>query len=142
MKTKTIRVIVLGLIVHHDRLFLSEGFDAVKQETFYRALGGGVEFGETCQAALQREFQEELQAELTNIRYLACLENLFTFMGEPGHELVQLYQCDFVDSYFYQNQPFTFIEGDNQCLARWVDIDQLKSNALRLVPEDCLAYLL
>lgn len=137
-----IRVIVLGLIVHNNRLFLSEGFDSIKQETFYRALGGGVEFGETSQAALQREFQEELQAELTNIRYLGCVENLFTFEGKPGHELVQLYQCDFVDSHFYQDQPFTFVEGDDRGVAHWIDLDLLKSNSLRLCPDNCLTYLL
>jgi len=41
-------------------------------------MGGGVDFGETSRDALQREFQEEIQAELTNIRHLGCLENLFT----------------------------------------------------------------
>ncbi|MBW4420549.1 MAG: NUDIX hydrolase [Myxacorys californica WJT36-NPBG1] len=137
-----IRVIVLGLIIHNNRLFVSEGFDSIKQETFYRALGGGVEFGETSQAALQREFQEELQAELTNIRYLGCLESFFTFEGEPGHELVQLYQCDFVDARFYQEQSFTFIEGDDQGVAHWIDLDLLKSNSLRLCPDNCLTYLL
>ncbi|MBC6435410.1 NUDIX domain-containing protein, partial [Nostoc sp. HG1] len=76
-----IRVITLGLIRDGERIFLSEGYDPVKQGTFYRALGGGVEFGETSRAGLEREFQEEIQAELTNIKYLGCIENLFTFNG-------------------------------------------------------------
>ena len=57
-KPGEIRVIVLGLIQDGDRLFVSEGYDPVKQQTFYRALGGGVDFGETSHAALQREFHE------------------------------------------------------------------------------------
>jgi 8-oxo-dGTP pyrophosphatase MutT (NUDIX family) len=68
-KMGEIRVIALGLIRDGGRIFLSEGYDSVRQQTFYRALGGGVDFGETSYQALQREFQEEIQAELTNLRF-------------------------------------------------------------------------
>lgn len=142
MNTPGIRVIALGLIRDGDRLFLSQGYDSVKQETFYRALGGGVEFGETSQEALEREFLEELNVKLTNICYLGCLENLFVFNGKKGHEIVQVYQCDFVDPKFYQAQSFTFSESDQEPqTALWMDIKQLKSGEARLVPELFLAYL-
>jgi NADH pyrophosphatase NudC (nudix superfamily) len=61
-KLPKICVIVLGLIRSGDRIFVSECKDPVKQDTFYRALGGAVEFGEHSRDALQREFQEEIQA--------------------------------------------------------------------------------
>ena len=48
--------------------------------------------------------EEEIQAEITNIRYLACLENIFTYQGKPGHEIIQLYECDFVHPKFYQQE--------------------------------------
>ncbi len=140
-KSGEIRVLALGLIRDDDRIFMSEGYDPVKQNTFYRALGGGVDFGETSLDALQREFQEEIQAELTNIRYLGCIENLFTFNGKPGHEIIQLYQCDFVDPKLYQIERTIFAEGDRQKAALWVDINRFKSGELRLVPEVFLDYL-
>ncbi|MGB6294687.1 MAG: NUDIX hydrolase, partial [Rivularia sp. (in: cyanobacteria)] len=115
--------------------------DPVKKDKFYRAMGGGVEFGETSKQALQREFQEEIQAEITNIRYLACLENIFTFQGKPGHEIIQLYQCDFVHPKFYQQQTIPFNEGERQKTALWVDIETLKSGSVRLVPEGFVEYL-
>ncbi|MBD1940705.1 NUDIX hydrolase [Microcoleus sp. FACHB-68] len=136
-----IRVLALGLIRDGERIFLSEGYDPVKQQTFYRAMGGGVDFGETSRQALEREFQEEIQAELTNIHYLGCLENLFVFNGNPGHELIQLYQCDFVDRKFYELEQFTFAEGERQKTALWVDIERCKSGELRLVPEAFFDYL-
>ncbi len=126
-KSGEIRVIALGLIRDDERIFISEGYDPVKQDTFYRALGGGVDFGETSLEALQREFQEEIQAELTNIRYLCCIENLFTFNGKPGHEIIQLYQCDFVDPKLYQIERTVFAEGDRQKPALWVEINRFKS---------------
>ncbi len=140
-KIGEIRVLALGLIRDGDRIFISEGYDPVKQQTFYRALGGGVDFGETSLIALQREFQEEIQAELTNIRYLGCLENIFTFNDQPGHEILQVYQCDFVDQKFYQLEQLVFSEGDRQKTALWVDIEQFKSGKFRLVPETFLEYL-
>lgn len=136
-----IRVIALGLIRSETQLLVSEGYDAIKQETFYRALGGGVEFGESSQEALEREFQEEIQAELTNIQYLGCIENRFVYQGKPGHELIQLYQCDFADPYFYQLETVPGTEGDQAFQAIWVDIGRLKSGELRLVPQECLAHL-
>ncbi len=49
-----IRVLALGLIKKNERVFISQGYDPVKQQTFYRAMGGGVDFGETSLEALQR----------------------------------------------------------------------------------------
>jgi 8-oxo-dGTP pyrophosphatase MutT (NUDIX family) len=136
-----IRVLALGLIRDGDRTFLSEGYDRVKQQTFYRALGGGVDFGETSYDAVQREFQEELQAELTNIKYLGCIENLFMYRGQQGHEIIQLYQCDFVDKKFYELDQIEFAEGEYKKLALWMDIKKCKSGELRIVPEQFLEYL-
>lgn len=141
-KAGEIRVIALGLIQDGKRIFVSEGYDPVKQETFYRALGGGVDFGETSRTALKREFQEEIQADLTNINYLCCIENLFTFNGRQGHEIIQLYKCDFVDSKFYQLESLVFSESQtHKHEALWIDISRFKSGELRLVPEVFFDYL-
>ena len=136
-----IRVLALGLIKKDNRVFISQGYDPVKQKTFYRAMGGGVDFGETSLEALKREFQEEIQAKLTNISYLGCLENLFTFNGKQGHELLQVYQCDFVDAKFYELESLVFAEGKRQKTALWVDIALFKSGELLLVHEPFLALL-
>ncbi len=139
-----IRPIVLGLVKHPvspARLLLCEFSDPFDQRRLYRAPGGGIEFGEMSFEALQREFREELQAELTNIRYLGCLENRFTYAGKPGHELVQLYQCDFVDSSFYEQEVLQGWENDQPFTAIWAEIDWFKSGRLHLVPEGCLDYL-
>ena len=139
-KKKKIRIIALGLIRKGDSIFVAEGYDSIKQDNFYRALGGGVDFGETSLEALQREFQEEIQAELTNIKYLGCLENIFSCNGEAGHEIIQLYQCDFQDKNFYELTEMTFTEGKRKKKALWVKINKFSSGELRLVPEGFSAY--
>lgn len=141
LKKPKIRVITLGLVRDETRLFVAEGYDPVKKETFYRALGGGIDFGESSLAAVQREFQEEMQAELANLRYLGCLENIFTYNGTPGHEIVLVYQADFADSQLYQVNEVEFVEGETRGKAVWVEISRFQSGELRLYPEAFLNYL-
>ncbi|MBD1921033.1 NUDIX hydrolase [Microcoleus sp. FACHB-831] len=140
-KQGEIRVLALGIIQDGDRIFISQGYDPVKQKTFYRAMGGGVDFGETSLQALKREFQEEIQAELTNIKYLGCQENLFVFNGKQGHEILQIFKCDFVDQKFYQLESLTFAEGERKKTALWVNIERFKSGELLLVPEQFLDFI-
>ncbi|MDX2241981.1 MAG: NUDIX domain-containing protein [Leptolyngbyaceae cyanobacterium bins.302] len=137
-----IRVKALGLIVDGDRTFISSCYEPVKQKTFYRSLGGSIEFGESSLEALKREFWEEIQAELTNIQYLGCIENIFTYLGQPKHEMIQLYCADFVDPKFYKLEQLSFVDGDNPpTLAEWIECDRFRAGELWLVPEACLNYL-
>ncbi|KAM3094592.1 NUDIX hydrolase [Phormidesmis sp. 146-12] len=141
MSKSRIRPLVLGWVLSGDRLLVASEYDFVKQDYFYRCLGGGVDFGETSEAALRREFLEEIQAEVTNIRSLGFVENLFTYNGKPGHEWIQSYQCDLVDASLYQQSEIRGIEGKTEFVARWVECDRFRSRELRLVPEVCLQYL-
>ncbi len=136
-----IRVLALGLVFHQTRLLVAEGYDTVKQSTFYRALGGEVEFGESSREALEREFWEEICAGLANIEYLGCLENLFEYEGKAGHEIIQLYKCDLQDPTFYQQEVIVGDEGGDRFLARWIEGDRFHTRELNLVPAACLTYL-
>lgn len=140
-KPGEIRVLALGWVQDGERVFLSQGYDPGKQQTFYRAMGGGVEFGETSREALQREFYEEIQAEITNIRYLDCIESLFTYNNKPGHEILFVYECDFVDPKFYQIDKLDFKEGKRKKTALWVDTNSFKTGESQLLPEQFLNYL-
>ncbi|MEN9218668.1 MAG: NUDIX hydrolase [Gloeomargarita sp. DG_2_bins_126] len=139
--SRQIRVLALGLIQQGDRVFLSEGYDPARQLTFYRALGGGVDFGEPSAVALEREFQEELQAQLKDIEYLGCLENIFTYNGQPGHEIIQLYRCGFADPRFYELESLEFQEGERRKIARWVPQERLLNGELTLYPTGFSRYL-
>ena len=139
---KKIRAIALGLIEHQGHIFVSKSADPKTHETFYRFLGGGIDFGETSQAALAREFVEEVEAELTQIEYITCLDNIFEYNGKPKHELIQLFRARFADERFYQlGEGFRFVEGDRVDNAIWIPISKVLSGELRLVPESCWPYL-
>ena len=53
------------------------GHDPIKNEVFYRPLGGGIEFGEYAAQTIARELQEEIGAEVVDIRYLFSLAGLY-----------------------------------------------------------------
>lgn len=139
---KRIRPIALGLIEHAGHVFVSRGEDSKTSEVYYRFLGGGIEFGETSQTALSREFLEEIEAALTDIEYITCLDSIFTLNGKPKHELIQLFRARFVDDAFYQlDESFRLVEGDRVKSAIWIETDKVLSGEYRLVPESCLRYL-
>lgn len=141
-KSQRIRPIALGLIEHQGHLFVSSGIDRATGQTFYRFLGGGIDFGETSQAALEREFLEEVQAKLKKVEYLGCIDNIFTLNDRPGHELIQLFRCQFVDPKFYQlDQIFELIEGKHRRKAFWIVIARIRSGELNLVPQVCREYV-
>ncbi len=113
MHPQRIRPLVIALLRRDDHILVSEGYDPIKRETFYRPLGGMIEFGEHSADALRREIDEELGLAITNLRYLVTLENIFVYNGQPGHEIVLVYDAEFVDPTVYQRPWLDGHESDD-----------------------------
>jgi 8-oxo-dGTP pyrophosphatase MutT (NUDIX family) len=135
----TIRPIALGLIRRGDALLVFEGRDDVKGETYYRPLGGGIEFGETSEEALKREFLEELAAEVIVGKRVGVLENVFTWQGRAGHEIAFLYRAEFADPGLYGRDEFKIL--DDPATARWVDFADFRDGHKILYPRGLLELL-
>lgn len=88
---QSIRNLAVGLPVRDGYVLVSGATDTVKREAFYRAIGGGIEFGETAEVALKREFEEELGVALESVQLLGVLENIFEYEGLAGHEIVHVF---------------------------------------------------
>ena len=138
-KYKEIRPIVLGLCVRNNKLLVGEGYDKVKKQTFYRCLGGGIDFLEKSQDALKREFLEETGTNITIKDFLGISENIFYYNGKNAHELVLFYSIDIPDN---QYKDEYFIDDDNSHYrALWIDIDEFKSGKKILYPEEVFKYI-
>src|SRR5437867_2575956 len=96
-----IRHVAICVFSNLNRILVAPGYDDVKNERFFRPLGGAVEFGEAAEEALRREIREELGLEIQNVVRLGVVENRFEYRGQPGHEVVFVFNASFVDPGVY-----------------------------------------
>ena len=110
-------------------------YDPARTLTFYRPLGGAVEFGESTAETVRRELMEELGKEVVVKRRLGVLENRFVYDGRPGHEIIFIWQADFVDAAAYLEESLPYCE-DNGLTgeAFWVYPDRLANQGIPLYP--------
>ena len=133
-KFKEIRPIALGLAIKNNKLLVSEGFDKVKNETFYRCLGGGIEFLEKSEEALKREFLEEINVDITVKNFLGISENIFTYQGKKAHELILFYSIEISDENY--QEEYKVIDDHGETIAKWIDIDEFKNKNKILYPKE------
>ena len=143
-KKQRIRPLAICLFRHHDRILVAEGYDAVKNEYFYRPLGGGIEFGETSMETVCRELLEELNVEVDpeSLTYLGTVENIFHFNGIPGHEIVLIYDGELKDSGLYEQDVLTGKEGHGEDIrAVWMSIHEFSPGKSILYPTGLVEIL-
>ncbi len=138
-KFKEIRPIALGLAIKNNKLLVSEGFDKVKNETFYRCLGGGIEFLEKSEEALKREFLEEIHVDITVKDFLGISENIFTYQGKKAHELILFYSIEISDENY--QEEYKVIDDHGETIAKWIDINEFKNKNKILYPEEVFKYI-
>lgn len=140
-----IRATALGCFLRNgNELLVMHGYDAVKPETFYRFLGGGIEFGETGEVALRREIREELQQEIRIIRHLGYFENIFVYAGKSHHEIIQIFLAEFIDPVVYWQKKFEVTknyEGQTNPIASWMPVPDFRSGGKILYPAGVLNAL-
>ena len=128
-----IRNISVGLPVKDGHVLVLSGRDHSIGQDFYRAIGGGIEFGERADQALRREFLEELGVELDGSSLLTVAENIFMYEGAPGHEVAHIFavDCASLDALPLDAELHVFDEGSP---VRWVPIGDLRDDARPLFP--------
>jgi 8-oxo-dGTP pyrophosphatase MutT (NUDIX family) len=136
MDHQKIRAIAICLFSRGDRILVSEGVDTSKGDRFCRPLGGGIDFGELSQAAMHREIQEEIGADIQNLQLLSVIENIFVYEGKPGHEIVFIYDAEFVDQSLYEKSVIHCHEHSDQqdFVASWRSLAAMQASQIRLVP--------
>ncbi|WP_135820328.1 NUDIX hydrolase [Halostella litorea] len=106
MSWRDVRPVALAVVRRDGRILLAEHYDPAEDYTFYRPVGGAIEFGEHSRDAVRREFREELGVELTGVRSVDTYERTFTFDGTEGHEIWRLYEADIVEDWPYELDRF------------------------------------
>ena len=125
-----------------DRILVERGVDRASGKHFFRAIGGGVEFGERAADAVVREWREELGLELEAPVLLGVLENLFTYEGRPGHEIVLVFGARLADPPAYERGELETVEtGGGRHSAVWVTLNEARGGSTPLYPDGLLDLL-
>jgi 8-oxo-dGTP pyrophosphatase MutT (NUDIX family) len=141
MKAAEIRPIAICVFRHGDRIFAGEHHDPSTGETFYRPLGGAIEFGEHSRESVVREVQEEMAVEIKDLIYIGTIENIFTFDRRPGHEIVLVYEASFVDPHLYEVESVECRDDDGEFVAVWKPTSDFRAGKATLYPEGLLDLL-
>jgi 8-oxo-dGTP pyrophosphatase MutT (NUDIX family) len=139
-----IRPIAICVFLRNNKILVAEGYDPVKVETFYRPLGGGIEFGESSEETIRREIMEEINVEVEeeSLRYLGTVENIFMFNGSPGHEIVVVYDGMLKESGLYDQDVILGKEANGQGIRSvWKDLDEFITGKCILYPTGLVEML-
>lgn len=123
-----------------DDMLVQRGREPDTGEVFHRLLGGGIEPGETAAEAAVRELEEEIGAQLQDVRLLGWLENIFTFGGRPGHEIVAVLAGTITQPELLDRDDLGTIPGSTSTV-HWVPAAEALAGPVPLYP-DGLAELI
>jgi len=117
-----IAVKVIGLAWRGRELLVAEVEESGGRIKGVRPLGGSIEFGETREMALAREFAEELDCPAEIIGPWHAFENIYRHEGAIGHEFIFAANVHLDDADIYRRDRFHFIEHEgSRCCAVWLD---------------------
>ena len=130
-----IRNKVIGLCLRDGHLLAARVWEDSGRVKGYRPPGGSIEFGETREITLRREFREEFDVDVAAVGPWHTFENIYEHEGETGHEFIFAAVCKISDALGQGLEPIAFVEdaGDPQ-IADWLPLGAVEEGAVELYP--------
>ncbi len=112
-----------------------------KGRLYYRPLGGEIEFGEHGEETAKREIREEIGAELSEVRYLGLLENIYRVGKRGAHQIVLVYDGRFSDPSIYEKESMQGDELGKPFKVVWKRLDEFGPGKATVFPDGLLELL-
>jgi ADP-ribose pyrophosphatase YjhB (NUDIX family) len=134
---------VYGLLQFDNKILLAD--EIIKGMYITKFPGGGLEFGEGTIDCLKREFLEELNQPIKNIRHFYTTDFFQVSAFNPNHQIISIYYLaePLGELNFTTKQSiFDFDTTENDaCVFRWIDKKELTSEMLTLPIDKIVADL-
>ena len=125
----------MALLSWNNKILVFEGYDTIKDQYYYRPLGGEIEFGEYAHQAVKREILEEIGVKIYDVQYLFTLESIYECDGVPGHEIDLVFDAKLEESSLY-GKEIDAIENDGKIFhSSWKSLEEMKREGRPLYPE-------
>lgn len=116
-----------GVIIHNGKILVHKNINS----DHYALVGGRVQIGENSAKTVKREMQEELGKNVEITGYIATIENFFEMKGSKYHEILFVYQAEFINEddkkieYTLKNR-----EGKDYLQYEWIDLNKIEEYPL------------
>ena len=137
----SIRPLSIGVVRRNGEFLMVEVLNDSGTLTGWRPLGGGIEFGESAESAVKREFVEEIHCEIDCQRLLGVIENIYTHEGHTGHEIVFVYCVTMSDRAIAFKDQYEIVEGQMIAIAKWISLADMISGTGDIYPIGLAEYL-
>ncbi|MED4780502.1 NUDIX hydrolase [Brevibacillus choshinensis] len=129
-------------IIWKEDSILLEQFPEEDEVITFRPVGGTIEYGEDSKSAVIREVKEEINQDITEVRLLGIIENIFPYYAETGHEFDFIYEAKLLSNQSYEHEAIEGFEGENKFIAVWKRVTDFKDNPnIKLVPDGLFEML-
>ena len=116
------------IITHKNKILLHRDL----RTDYYALVGGRVKLGETSEGTIKREIKEEMGKDIEIKGYITTIENFFNAENKKYHEIIFVYDAEFIDKKDKENiDTIKNIEGEEYLRYEWIDINKIDQYDVR-----------
>ena len=134
-------VLLCSAFRRNHSILVTEGYDPEKKK-FFRPLAAASSLVNIA-GMQRREIREELSQEIQNPMFIGPAENIFEYKGQMAHELIFIFEAEFLDPEPYKHDVI-YGQGDDNTPVKaiWKPLADFKRKKDRLYPAPLLDMLM
>ena len=136
-----VRLIAICVIRSKSKILVYKNYDKIRKKDFFRPVSANIEFGMQSVEALASELKENFVIKVHDLEYLGALENIYTYLGQNGHEVIFVYEGKIKESALDDSDGIDYTDGNKIVKLRWKELSDFHAGKDKLYPEG-LAELL